>query len=64
MKHIVFTSWNLATKKSPDADPVMDTAQGERGVLLVTVGRSSAGRPVTDRLLTGFLALAAHLSPK
>ena len=43
------SAWDLATKKSPDAAPVMDTAQGERGVLLVTVGRSSAGRPATDR---------------
>ena len=38
-----------ANEKIPDAAPVMDTAQGERGILLVTVGRSSAGRPATDR---------------
>ena len=43
------SAWDLAAKKSPDAAPVMDTAQGERGILLVTVGRSSAGRPATDR---------------
>ena len=43
------SAWDQATKKSPDAAPVMDTAQGERGVLPVIVGRSSAGRPATDR---------------
>lgn len=58
------SSWALPTKKSPDAAPVMDTAQGERGVLPVAVGRSSACRPATDRGIDRFLPHVAHLPPK
>ena len=58
------SAWDLATKKSSDAAPVMDTAQG-RGEFCrsLSADRRQADQPPTG-LLNGFLALAAHLSPK